>query len=67
MLRTERPESDYSRNRIGRSRYENGKSSMNIFQIFLRTTNKEMGMASEPVYRQAVYRNCPQDRIPAQK
>ena len=40
MLRTERLESDYSRNRIGRSRYENGKSSMNIFQIFLHATNK---------------------------
>ena len=36
----ERLESDYSRNRIGRNRYENGKSGMNIFQIFLRTTNK---------------------------
>ena len=36
----ERLESDYSRNRIGRSRYENGKSSMNIFQIFLRATKK---------------------------
>ena len=31
-------ESDYSRNRIGRSRYENGKSGMNIFRIFLRAT-----------------------------
>lgn len=30
----ERLESDYSRNRIGRSRYENGKSGMNIFRIF---------------------------------
>ena len=36
----ERLESDYSRNRIGRSRYENGRSGMNIFQIFLRATNK---------------------------
>lgn len=36
----ERLESDYSRNRIGRSRYENGKSGMNIFQIFLRATKK---------------------------
>ncbi len=36
----ERLESDYSRNRIGRSRYQNGKSSMNIFQIFLRATKK---------------------------
>ena len=34
----ERLESDYSRNRIGRSRYENGKSGMNIFRIFLRAT-----------------------------
>ena len=33
-------ESDYSRNRIGRSRYENGKSGMNIFQIFLRATKR---------------------------
>ena len=36
----ERLESDYSRNRIGRSRYENGKSGMNIFQTFLRATKK---------------------------
>lgn len=36
----ERLSSDYSRNRIGRSRYENGKSGMNIFQIFLRATKK---------------------------
>lgn len=36
----ERLESDYSRNRIGRSRCENGKSSMNIFQTFLRATKK---------------------------
>ena len=36
----ERLESEYSRNRIGRSRYENGKSGMNIFQTFLRATNK---------------------------
>lgn len=34
----ERLESDYSRSRIGRSRYENGKSGMNIFRIFLRAT-----------------------------
>ena len=34
----ERLESDYSRNRIGRSSYENGKSGMNIFRIFLRAT-----------------------------
>lgn len=34
----ERLESDYSRNRIGPVRYENGKSGMNIFQIFLRAT-----------------------------
>jgi integrase len=37
---TERLDSDYSRNRIGRSRYENGKSSMNIFQTFLLSTNR---------------------------
>lgn len=36
----ERLESDYSRNRIGRSRYMNGKSGMNIFQTFLRATKK---------------------------
>lgn len=36
----ERLASDYSRNRIGRSRYENGKSCMNIFQTFLRATKK---------------------------
>jgi len=37
---TERLNSDYSRNRIGRSRYENGKSSLNIFQTFLLVTNR---------------------------
>lgn len=36
----ERLESEYSRNRIGRSRYENGKSCMNIFQTFLRATER---------------------------
>ena len=36
----ERIASDYSRNRIGRSRYENGKSGMNIFQTFLRATKR---------------------------
>lgn len=36
----ERLNSDYARNRIGRSRYENGKSSMNIFQTFLLVTNR---------------------------
>ena len=35
----ERLASDYSRKRIGRSRYENGRSGMNIFQQFLRATN----------------------------
>ena len=34
----ERLKSDYSRNRIGHSRYENGKRGMNIFRIFLRET-----------------------------
>lgn len=29
--------SDYSRNRIGRSRYENGRSCMNIFQTFFKS------------------------------
>ena len=36
----ERLSSDYARNRIGRSRYENGKSCMNIFQTFLRATRQ---------------------------
>ena len=36
----ERLASDYSRNRIGRSRYENGRSGMNIFQTFLRATKQ---------------------------
>lgn len=36
----ERLDSDYSRNRVGRSRYMNGKSGMNIFQTFLRNTKK---------------------------
>lgn len=36
----ERLASDYSRNRIGRSRFENGKCSMNIFQSFLRAKDK---------------------------
>lgn len=36
----ERLSSDYSRNRIGRSLYENGKSCMNIFQTFLRATKQ---------------------------
>ena len=37
-LALERLESDYNRKRIGKSRYENGKSGMNIFQSFLRAT-----------------------------
>ena len=32
--------SDYARNRIGHSRYENGKSGMNIFREFLRSTKR---------------------------
>ena len=36
----ERLESDYSRNRIGRSRYQNGICCMNVFQLFLRVTGK---------------------------
>lgn len=36
----ERLYSEYSRNKIGRSRYENGKSGMNIFQTFLRSTKR---------------------------
>lgn len=39
-LALERLESDYSRNRIGKSRLENGKSAMNIFRTFLRTSKK---------------------------
>lgn len=35
---TDRLDSEYSRNRIGRSRYENGKSGMNMFKEFLRST-----------------------------
>lgn len=37
---TDRLDSEYSRNRIGRSRYENGKSGMNMFKEFLRSTGK---------------------------
>ena len=36
----ERLSSDYARNRIGRSRYENGRSCMNIFRAFLRATSQ---------------------------
>lgn len=36
----ERLNSEYSRNRIGRSRYMNGKSGMNVFQEFLLSANK---------------------------
>ena len=35
-----RLESDYSRNRIGRSRYMNGKCCMNVFTTFLRATKQ---------------------------
>lgn len=45
----ERLDSDYSRNRIGRSRYENGKSGMNIFQVFLRAT-KNGTYKSDSIY-----------------
>jgi len=41
--------SDYSRNRIGRSRYENRKSCMNIFQTFLRAT-KQGTYRSDSIY-----------------
>lgn len=34
-----RLDSEYSRNKIGYSRYKNGQSCMNIFQQFLRATN----------------------------
>ncbi len=36
----ERLDSEYSRNKIGRSRHQNGKSGMNIFHEFLRSTNR---------------------------
>lgn len=36
----ERLNSDYARNRIGKSRLENSKSGMNIFQTFLRATKQ---------------------------
>ena len=36
----ERLSADYARNRIGRSRYENGRSCMNIFRAFLRATRQ---------------------------
>lgn len=36
----ERLKSEYDRNRIGRSRYENGVSGMNIFRAFLHAQNK---------------------------
>ena len=39
-LTLERLASDYSRNRIGRSRYQNGISGMNMFQEFLRSTKR---------------------------
>jgi len=35
-----RLDSDYSRNRIGRSRYMNGKCCMNVFTTFLRATKQ---------------------------
>lgn len=45
----ERLSSDYSRNRIGRSRYENGRSCMNIFQSFLRAT-KQATCGNDSIY-----------------
>lgn len=36
----ERLQSEYNRNRIGRSRYENGLSAMRMFKEFLRSTNR---------------------------
>lgn len=36
----ERLDSEYSRNKIGRSRYMNGRSGMNMFREFLRSTGK---------------------------
>ncbi len=45
----ERLSSDYSQNRIGQSRYENGKSCMNIFQTFLRAT-KQSSYRPDAIY-----------------
>ncbi len=45
----ERLSSDYSRNRIGRSRYENGRSCMNIFRTFLRAS-KQATCGNDSVY-----------------
>ena len=45
----ERLASDYSRNRIGRSRYENGRSCMNIFRTFLRAS-KLASCGNDSVY-----------------
>ena len=45
----ERLSSDYARNRIGRSRYENGRSCMNIFQTFLRAT-KQATCGNDSIY-----------------
>ena len=36
----ERMESDYSRHKIGKSRYKNGTCCMNVFATFLRSTNQ---------------------------
>lgn len=52
----ERLDSDYSRNRIGRSRYENGKSGMNIFQVFLRAT-KNGTYSADPNYMYRILNN----------
>ena len=45
----ERLDSDYARNKIGRSRYMNGKSCMNVFTIFLRST-KSGTYESDKIY-----------------
>lgn len=45
----ERLDSDYARNKIGRSRYMNGRSCMNVFTIFLRST-KSGTYESDKIY-----------------
>ena len=53
----ERLSSDYSLNRIGQSRYENGKSCMNIFQTFLRAT-KQSSYRPDAIYVGNMTRSC---------
>ena len=53
----ERLDSDYSRNRIGKSRYENGKSCMRLFAEFLRSTKKgeTINHALAPILKASQY------------